>query len=97
MLLIVFTMALVDRSWSWHNYSDKNKHVCPGPGSGPGPGCGVFSRSGEASGCSINTSITNKLINTWFVDKSLRRHHALVGKDGAFNHKIDYVSIFKGN
>ena len=25
---------------------------------------------------------------------SLRRRHALVVKDGAFSHKIDYISIF---
>ena len=27
---------------------------------------------------------------------SLRRHHAQKVADGAFSHKIDYVTVFKG-
>ena len=48
---------------------------------------------GEARGCSTNTSVTNSLSHSRFVKISLQRRHALVVKDGAFSHKIDYVSI----
>ena len=32
----------------------------------------------------------------WFVKISLQRRHALTAADGAFSHKVDYVTIFKG-
>ena len=30
-------------------------------------------------------------------EKSSRRHHTLMFEDGAFSHKIDYITIFKEN
>ena len=50
---------------------------------------------GEARGCSTNISVINSLIQSSFVKISLRRRHALMVEDGAFSHKIDYVTIFK--
>ena len=44
---------------------------------------------GEARGCSTNTSVIQWL----FVKISLRRCHAPMVEDGAFSHKIDYVTI----
>ena len=55
--------------------------------------------SGKARGCFTNTSVidsfTKKLIQSWFVKISIRRRHARMVEDGAFIHKIDYVTIFK--
>ena len=47
--------------------------------------------SGEARGCSTNTSITDSFLRSWFVKIYLRRRHALIVADGAFSHTIDYV------
>ena len=57
-------------------------------------GIRLLSDPGEARGCSTNTSVINWLTDWWFVEISLRRRHALVVKDGAFSHKIDYSLIF---
>ena len=37
----------------------------------------------------------SSLIKSWFVKTSLRRRHDLMVEDGAFSHKIDYVTIVK--
>ena len=40
------------------------------------------------------TSITMSMSDWWFVVLSYWRRHTLVVEDGAFSHKMDYVSIF---
>ena len=54
---------------------------------------------GEARGCSTNTSVIQSfslsVIQSCFVKISFWRRHALTVADGAFSHKIDYVTIFK--
>ena len=41
---------------------------------------------------STNTSGTDSFIQSWFVKISLRHRYALMVADGAFSHKIDYVT-----
>ena len=50
---------------------------------------------GKDRGCSTNTTIIHSLIQSRFVKISLRRRHALIVEDGAFSHKIDYITIFE--
>ena len=52
-----------------------------------------FADPGEARGCSTNSLVINSVSNT-LVKISLRRRHALMVEDGAFSHKIDYVTFF---
>ena len=34
-----------------------------------------------------------KVTDSWFVERFLGRHHPLMVDDGAFSHKIDYVTF----
>ena len=55
----------------------------------------VFNRPGVARAVlQTPLSLINSLIKSWFVKISLRRRHAQMVENGAFSHKIDYITIF---
>ena len=57
-----------------------------------------FSRPGRSQGLlykHLRHWFIDSLIQSWFVKISLRRCHALTVADGAFSHKINYITIFK--
>ena len=56
----------------------------------------IINRPGVA-GAVLQTALwlINSVTHWWFVEISLWRRHTLMAGDGAFSHKIDYVTIFR--
>ena len=54
----------------------------------------VFSRPGRSQGL-LYKHLRHYSVSDPLVKIYLRRRHALMVEDGAFSHKIDYVTIFK--
>ena len=55
----------------------------------------IFSKPGWSQGLlykHLRHSVSDLFSKLWFVKIYLRRRHALMVKDGAFSHKIDYVT-----
>ena len=55
-----------------------------------------FEQTWAKPGAALQTglSLINSLTHSWSVKISLQRRHGLMVEDGAFSHKIDYVTTF---
>ena len=54
----------------------------------------IFSRPGQSQGL-LYKHLCDSFIQKWFVKITLQRRHALTVADGAFSHKIEYVTILR--